>query len=92
MDMCPEDLAVSLARLRSLVHSVLDCRCGTVLQVLVLLRQGSGATLAATVNAHSGELLSQRTLQQEVCQVLPENLATSTQTEPERTARFCSTT
>jgi hypothetical protein len=46
-------------------------------QVLVLLRQGGGATLAATVNAHSGELLSQRTLQQDVCQVPPACLATS---------------
>lgn len=50
---------------------------GIVLQVLVLLRQGGGTTLAATVNAHSGELLSQRTLQQDVCQVPPAGLATS---------------
>jgi hypothetical protein len=41
-----------------------------LVQVLVLLRQSDGTTLAATVDAHSGELLTQDTLQQEVCQVL----------------------
>ena len=46
-------------------------------QVLVLLRLGGGTTLAATVNAHSGEVLSQRTLQQDVCQVPPACLTTS---------------
>ena len=45
-------------------------------QVLVLLRQGDGTTLAATVTAHSGEVLSQRTLQQDVCQVPPACLTT----------------
>jgi hypothetical protein len=48
-----------------------------VLQVLVLLRRGGGTTLAATVNAHSGEVLSQHTLQQDVCQVPPSCLTTS---------------
>lgn len=51
------------------MQSVPESDRGFALQVLVLLRQGGGTTLAATVNAHSGEVFSLRTLQQDVCQV-----------------------
>lgn len=59
-------------RLEAATHTgrIEEPRLSHRLQVLVLLQQGGGTTLAATVNAHTGEVLTHTTLQLDACQVL----------------------